>query len=372
MAILKKTGVSGTTSVGTFYNYELGFTEVAFHVTQFQPHHSDGRETLSRIKSPEGDTLFYAKEHLSGRGSLIFLREVNSAWVIYRLIGLPRNAYVDAVWLVTEEGVSSPAVEQAIDLKQAVAEFEECDLVLSAGEQTYQLLRERQAAEEAATKRRQEQEAVAAARVAQEQARMAARALREERKRQLRSPGNTRSFVTAGGKPWNGFVVKDEAEANLLEAGDRAVFVVNGHVARVVVVQKSRGGRISFEEIALATGPVRVRSSGGSTSQTKAPQLQRFDTFCRPPGKRKEGEPDTVAYYVTMIEFEQLKVNRPEKPVSVVLDEGGRFHVLTIRPDGVDDRGFMEKVVPKEQEVKVVSTGLRTAFSRRLKRYLSV
>lgn len=353
MAALKMVGTPpANTNIGWFCNYKLQFSDVAFTIVQFTPHHSDARETLSKIESPQGEKLFHAKDHLQARGSLIFLREIDAAWVVYRLIGMPRHPHVNAVWLVTEKGVSSPEVEQAIDFKQAIAELEGCEVALTAGEHAHQLLREQAIAAEAVAKLEAQRQEELVAQAAKETQRQAARAAREKRKLELRASRNRRSFTTVGGKLCSGFVLADEAEAALLEEADWAVFLgESGQVTRAVVVRKSRSGRISLEEIALAL--VSTPVSKVASRQNQPLKLTRFDMFRRPAGKRKEGKPDMVAYYVDRNGWEQLKLHRPEKPVNVVLEEGARFRLFTFHPDRIEDRGFVEKVVAKPRSIQV-------------------
>ncbi|MCB9812314.1 hypothetical protein H6778_01495 [Candidatus Nomurabacteria bacterium] len=349
-ATLKQVGGPSETSAGNFYSYQLRFPEVAFTIVRFLPHYHEAREVLNRVELPNGDKLFHAREHHAGHGTLIFLREIDNVWAIYRLIGLPRNASVDVVWTIAETGVSYPGAEQAIALKTAIASIEGCQVTLSFAETLFQRAQEHQAeAARAETLRKQrEAESVEAAKRAE------ARAERDRRKQQLRLPANTRTFTTAGGKPWNGFVVADEQEAQMLEDRDRAVFLnVARQVERVLVVHKNRSnGRVTFDELKLAStfGASQSKAaSNGQRSNAATSKLSKFGTFRRPEGKRKEDESDTVAYYVTAKQLEQLKANRPEELVTVALPVDDRFHVYTIHPDRVDDRGFMERV---EAEVK--------------------
>jgi hypothetical protein len=358
---------------GTFKNYELDLgDEATFQVTRFLPEFTEARETLTRI-SAGGQELFLAKNHLSGRGQLVFLDSVEGQWFVYKLIGLPRNAHVDKVWVVTERGVHYPLKEDGRDdaegallLKQLIAEREGCELALTPAEQVFQprfaqLAAAKLASEQAAKRKQAAEETKEAARLEAEIKRQAAEE-RHQRKLQLQSSANRRSFQTVEGQRLFGYCVADREQAKRLDDGKVAV-LISEDGRRVVSgwwVNKSRGGKVSLTEINIAEGvgaPARRSATAKIVGATPTIQLQKFGTFVRIAEKRQEGDKPVVAYYATQEQLDQLKANRPEEVVTVaVLQEERRvYHVYRVQKTGVDDLGLMVNQPTEKQPTKAMA-----------------
>lgn len=370
---LKKLENEGYITSGKFLNYTLEVGGLQFAVVCFHPTNG-GREVLSKI-TVEGEKLFHAKEVLSGRGQLAFLREVNGYWVAYRLIGCPHNPCVDQLWLVTEQGVHYPIdsekkkdVETAIELKHAIARKENCKVALTSGEQAFSMLRELEAEQAAAKARREAMAARVKEQAVRDKEKRIAKEQRSKLKASLRAIKNRRSFQTTGGRVFSGFVVANREQAKMLDNSDVGVIVSEDgrQVVTAWRVNKTKGGNVSLSDI-IVDEEKRPASSSSKTGATPVAnyRLDKKGIFQRPAAKQRKEDCPFEAYYATEEQFAALREHRPEEMVTVVVQTDGVYKAHRISKGGVHTLGIMERMVTKP------NTPASTAESVQKHRFLS-
>ncbi|MCB9814016.1 hypothetical protein H6784_01230 [Candidatus Nomurabacteria bacterium] len=367
---LTAVGFPGVINGGTFYNYELeAGEETTFCVVRFLPAFFDSRETLTRIEAGE-QLLFLAKDHLDGRDQLVFIGEVDGQWVIYRLTGMPHDATVDKVWLVTERGVHYPLdrnnqadIAEAVRLKRLIAVQEVCEVAFSAAEQNYELQRQQQERAAAAQRRQAEVKAAAEERRRKAVEAAAAAEARRTEKLRLQSLENRRSFALPDGKQLFGYVVSDQEVAKRLDDGKIAVILSSDgkRVIAAFTVNKTKGGKVSLTELNLAEATSRSAASAVSQQSTGGQSMEvplgQLSSFQKRDEKRKPGDKPVVARHATREQLALLKANRPKVPVNVAVlcDDKRWYEVYQVSQNSIDTIGLMVRQATGEPATKTQS-----------------